>query len=180
MATKQHDWACWSELRVGDPAAQYAFWETLAKRQGWTVAFAEHVFTEYRKFLYLALTSPHPIAAPPPIQAAWDLHRELPSWRELPEAAEIELRLNRPASTEETRAAYTQAFGTYPPESIWAARVRKPARRRPWWLGSSVIGLIAVIVGTVLGFVLPSEWELPALLAWGVAVIICMNRPQWH
>ena len=37
MATKQHDWACWSELRVGDPAAQYAFWETLAKRQGWTV-----------------------------------------------------------------------------------------------------------------------------------------------
>ena len=53
MATKQHDWACWSELRVGDPAAQYAFWETLAKRQGWTVAFAEHVFTEYRKFLYV-------------------------------------------------------------------------------------------------------------------------------
>ena len=131
IMTKQHDWANWSQLRVGSPTEQYAFWQTLAQRQGWTIAFAENVFEEYRKFLYLALTSTHPIAPPPPIRAAWDLHRELPSWRELAEANEIEQRLSQPASPEGTRAAYLAAFSAYPPESIWAARPR-PVESRSW------------------------------------------------
>ncbi len=130
--TKQHDWAVWSKLRVGNPTEQYAFWRTLAQRQGWTLAFAENVFEEYRKFLYLALTSPVPIAPPPPIRAAWDLHRELPTWRELPEAGEIEQSLSQPASPEGTRAAYLAAFSTYPPESIWEARLRRAEASRSW------------------------------------------------
>ncbi|MBY0503260.1 MAG: hypothetical protein K2X03_05100 [Bryobacteraceae bacterium] len=135
---EEQTWPHWAELRVGDAAAQYAFWDTLAKRQGWTIAFAENVFGEYRKWLFLVLTAPSPVAPPPPIRAVWDLHRELPSWRTLPESAEIERRV--PMSNpdlEQTRAFYTGAFGTYPPESIWPARTR-PGKRRSGlaaWLG---------------------------------------------
>ena len=151
IMTKQHDWANWSELRVGNPTEQYAFWQTLAQRQGWTVAFAEHVFEEYRKFLYLALTSPCPVVPPPPIKAALDLHRELPSWRELPESAEIERRLSKPASPEETRHAYIAAFGAYPPESIWAARPR-PVESRGWSQRLLPMGSLAALSAVLAGF----------------------------
>ena len=150
--TKQHNWANWSKLRVGNPTEQYAFWKTLAQRQGWTLAFAENVFEEYRKFLYLALTSPAPIAPPPPIRAAWDLHRELPTWRELPEAAEIEQRLSQPASPEGTRAAYLATFSAYPPESIWEARPRPVEAARSWGQRLSPLSSLAILSATLTGF----------------------------
>lgn len=155
--TKQHEWANWSQLRVGNPTEQCAFWRTLAQRQGWTVAFAENVFEEYRKFLYLALTSPVPIAPPPPIRAAWDLHRELATWRELAEAGEIEQRLGQPASAEGTRAAYLAAFRAYPPESIWAVRPRT-VESRSWGLRLLPMGSLAVL-GAALASFLPNRGQ---------------------
>ena len=149
--TKQHDWANWSQLRVGNPTEQYAFWRTLAQRQGWTLAFAENVFEEYTRFLYLALTSPVPVAPPPPIRAAWDLHRELPSWRKLAEANEIEQRVSQPASPEETRAAYVAAFSTYPPESIWAVRPR-PIEARSWGLHLLPMDSLAALRAAIAAF----------------------------
>jgi len=133
--TQPQSWARWSDLRIGDATAQYAFWETLARRQGWTVAFAETVFSEYRKFLHLTLTAPHPVAPPAPIKAAWDLHRELPEWRQLPEADEIERRLSgcefaNPSAVEQTRLLYALTYGRYPPESIWPARAKRLKRRK--------------------------------------------------
>ena len=106
------------------------FCETLAKRQGWTVAFAEIVFLEYRKFLFLTLTAPQAMTPPAPVQAALDLHRESPEWSALPEAAEIEQRLrggdaSKRAGVEAARRLYALTFGQDPPESIWPARVRR-------------------------------------------------------
>ena len=155
--TKQHDWANWSQLRVGNPVEQYAFWQTLAQRQGWTIAFAENVFEEYRKFLYLALTSPVPIAPPPPIRAAWDLHRELSTWRELAESTEIERRLSQPASPEDTRAAYLATFSAYPPESIWEARPR-PVESRSWGLRLWPMGSLAALSAALASF-LPNRGQ---------------------
>ncbi len=153
----------WAELRVGDAEAQYAFWETLARRQGWTVAFAETVFSEYRKFLHLTLTAPHPVAPPAPIKAAWDLHRELPAWRELPEADEIERRLQgcefaNPAAVEQTRLLYALTYGRYPPESIWPARAKRLKRRKK---PSAMVWALCA-VGVVLAVWLPG-----ALGHWG-------------
>ena len=150
--TKQHDWANWSQLRVGNPVEQYAFWQTLAQRQGWTIAFAENVFEEYRKFLYLALTSPVPIAPPPPIRAAWDLHRELSTWRELAESGEIERRLSQSASPDGTRAAYLAAFSAYPPESIWQARPRRAEPSRSWGHRFSLWSSLTVLSTTLAAF----------------------------
>lgn len=163
---------------MGDTAAQSAFWKTLAKRQGWTLAFSEHVFDEYRKFLYLALTSECPITAPPPIRAAWDLHRELPSWYDLPEAAEIERRLGAGGSLVETRTAYTLAFGQYPPESIWPNRRRpKAAARRPAE-GLVAAALLAVAVTGLLALVLPMALVVPAALGLGLAVLAFQPERQ--
>lgn len=178
MGTKEQSWAAWADLKVGDAATQAAFCETLAKRQGWTVAFAEHVFHEYRKFLYLALTSTCPVTAPPPIRAVWDLHRELPSWRTLPEAGEIERRPSRGGSLEETHTAYTLAFGQYPPESIWPNRPRSPARARPPAVRRIAMALLACAVTALLALALPLALVLPAALGLGLAVLAFQPRPR--
>jgi len=162
-------WARWSDLRIGDATAQYAFWETLARRQGWTVAFAETVFSEYRKFLHLTLTAPHPVAPPAPIKAAWDLHRELPEWRQLPEADEIERRLSgcefaNPSAVEQTRLLYALTYGRYPPESIWPARAKRLKRRKK---PSAMVWALCA-VGVVLAVWLPEPWGTGAGAAAGM------------
>lgn len=159
MDTQEQSWARWSELRIGDARAQYNFWETLAKRQGWTVAFAETVFWEYRKFLHLTLTAPHPVTPPAPIKAAWDLHRELAAWRELPEAGEIERRLRgsefaNPAAVDQTRHLYALTFGRYPPESVWPTRAKTLKRRRK---PSAMVWALAAL-GVALVVWLPEPW----------------------
>ncbi len=163
---------------VGDATEQSAFWQTLAKRQGWTLSFSEHVFDEYRKFLYLALTSEWAITAPPPIRAAWDLHRELPSWRNLPEAVEIERRLSASGSLEETRTAYTVTFGQYPPESIWPNRTRPQKRSSGRGAHRIAIGLIAATITGLLAVVLPMALVLPAALGLALAVLAFRSEPS--
>jgi len=167
--TQPQSWARWSDLRIGDATAQYAFWETLARRQGWTVAFAETVFSEYRKFLHLTLTAPHPVAPPAPIKAAWDLHRELPEWRQLPEADEIERRLSgcefaNPSAVEQTRLLYALTYGRYPPESIWPARAKRLKRRKK---PSAMVWALCA-VGVVLAVWLPEPWGTGAGAAAGM------------
>lgn len=169
MDTQPQSWARWSDLRIGDATAQYAFWETLARRQGWTVAFAETVFSEYRKFLHLTLTAPHPVAPPAPIKAAWDLHRELPEWRQLPEADEIERRLSgcefaNPSAVEQTRLLYALTYGRYPPESIWPARAKRLKRRKK---PSAMVWALCA-VGVVLAVWLPEPWGTGAGAAAGM------------
>jgi len=160
------NWERWSELQVGAPSEQYAFWESLAKREGWTVAFAETVFHEYRKFLYLVLSSGHPVLSPPPIRAALRLHQSLSSWRTLPEASELESRLGRTGTVEETCAAYIQAFGAYPPESIWPRRFRStpPPKQtaRHFGLSALVIGAM----GAIWSDLVPGVMITPVPLHW--------------
>ncbi len=180
MDTQEQPWARWSGLQVGDAGAQIAFWETLAKRQGWTIAFAENVFLEYRKFLFLVLTTPTAVTPPAPVKAAWDLHRELPSWRALPEAPEIERRIQaceplNPTALEQTRILYALTFGTYPPESIWPARTGrsgpKLTRKR-----RALVQVLLGLVGISLAIWLPEPWGILAGLA---AALLIWLIPNW-
>ncbi len=163
---------------MGDPSTQSDYVETLARQQGWSVEFARHVFDEYRRFLFLATSSTRRLATPAPIQAAWDLHRGLPSWRELPECRDIEKRLDRPGTIDDARVAYVETFGRYPPESIWPQRER-PAptpNRKAGHL--ALTGLVLGTLGAIWSDLLPGAFITPTLLLVGGIVFTCMRA--WH
>jgi hypothetical protein len=53
----------WDQLLAFDldGTAEFSFSQRLARDNGWSVAFAQRVALEYKKFLYLAATCGHPV-----------------------------------------------------------------------------------------------------------------------
>ncbi|MBC7807607.1 MAG: hypothetical protein H7145_15850 [Akkermansiaceae bacterium] len=54
--------------------ATFPFSAKLCSDNGWTRHYTRRVLAEYRRFLFLAATSGHPVAPPDPIDQAWHLH----------------------------------------------------------------------------------------------------------
>ncbi|WP_421854660.1 glycine-rich domain-containing protein [Novosphingobium sp.] len=67
-------WALLCTYEVGPAAADLSFVQRLARENGWTDAHAARVFEEYRRFLYLAVTAPHPVTPSDAVDQAWHLH----------------------------------------------------------------------------------------------------------
>lgn len=63
-----------SVFQVGDDQMHQSFIERLAREQGWSLKFARNAFEEYRKFLYLAMTSGHPVTPSKVVYEVWHLH----------------------------------------------------------------------------------------------------------
>ncbi len=59
---------------LDEPEALLPFTSRLAREQGWTHAFAGRVVREYRRFLYLAMASGHPVTPSEEVDQAWHLH----------------------------------------------------------------------------------------------------------
>ena len=73
-ATASPLWQALSTYEVGPIDADLSFTQRLARENGWSPAHAARVFEEYRRFLYLACTAPHPVTPSDAVDQAWHLH----------------------------------------------------------------------------------------------------------
>lgn len=160
----------WQRLvafQFDDPAAALTFTQRLARENGRTVGFANQVVDEYRRFLFLAMTSEHEVTPSDEVDQAWHLHLTYSRsyWQELCE--EI---LGKPLHHGPTRGgksdgskfrqlyvqtleSYRQAFGQEPPQEIWPdveARFTNPGR--------------FVRVDRAKSWVIPKPWHVLKLL----------------
>ena len=59
---------------VGPEDAALSFAARLARENGWTLAAAERVIGEYKRFCYLAVRAGHPVTPSDAVDQAWHLH----------------------------------------------------------------------------------------------------------
>jgi hypothetical protein len=129
-------------MRIEEPDAGRSFEQALAEEEGWSLARAEAVAAEYRRFLYLAATSDAELTPSRAIDKAWHLHLTYTRhyWEVLCGAIIGRPLHHRPSpggaiETERFRrqyedmlARYEAEFGAPPPPAVWPRR--SPARRR--------------------------------------------------
>ena len=113
--------------------ARLPFSRRLARENGWSVEFAERVVSEYKRFVYLAMTAGHPVTPSDEIDQAWHLHLAYTRhyWDEM--CGEILKQPLHHGPTLGGRAesakyndwytrtleSYEAAFGQRPPQDIW-------------------------------------------------------------
>jgi hypothetical protein len=61
-------------LALDDESAQFKFSDRLARENGWSQSFAGEAIGEYKKFVYLAATSPTPVTPSDIVDQVWHLH----------------------------------------------------------------------------------------------------------
>ncbi len=161
------------------PHASFPFTARLAHENGWTLAHARRVVTEYKRFVFLALTAPHIACPSEDVDQAWHLHLTYTEsyWKHF--CGEV---LQRPLHHHPTQggaaegvkfrqlytqtlASYVRAFAEMPPRDIWpdvATRFHDPAHARrvntldhwvipkPRWLTLPRLGLAALVVTVAL------------------------------
>jgi hypothetical protein len=67
----------WSKLdnySINNPDDALTFSQRLARENGWTESYTERVITEYKKFIFLCVISPHPVTPSDEVDQAWHLH----------------------------------------------------------------------------------------------------------
>ncbi len=62
------------DFQPDDPQAQFPFTARLAKEQGWSLAYAGRVVSEYKRFMALAVSAGHPVTPSEAVDQAWHLH----------------------------------------------------------------------------------------------------------
>ena len=67
-------WLAISRHSIGDPGTAPTFAERLARANGWSLAKAERVVTEYKRFCFLAVTAGHVVTPSDAVDQAWHLH----------------------------------------------------------------------------------------------------------
>jgi hypothetical protein len=162
-------WTLLSDMRIEEPGAR-SFEQALAEEQGWSLARAGEVSAEYRRFLYLAATSPELVTPSVAVDRAWHLHltysrhywevlcREIlgrPLHHDPGDGGEADAARHR-AQYQATLRRYRETFGEPPPLSVWprpdrpqAPRPERSQPKRPWRrLADSILAkaLVAVMV----------------------------------
>lgn len=140
-------WDRLSFYRIGPEDAALSFAQRLARENGWSLAEAERVIGEYKRFCYLAVTTRHPVTPSDAVDQAWHLHLTYTRdyWdRFCPEILGMALHHGPTAGGSheqqryfeqyaDTLKSYETAFGT-PPADLWpdAARrlIEDPRARR--------------------------------------------------
>lgn len=126
-------WLKLKAFRVGSDDSALSFIDRLARENRWSKGYAERVFEEYLKFVYLAALGPNPVTPSDQVDQVWHLHLCYSDsyWREL--CGEIlgqQLHhgpTNGGAAEGErfkgqydyTLARYEEVFGMLPPIDIW-------------------------------------------------------------
>lgn len=132
-------WDTISACRIGPADPIFPFEARLARENGWTLDHARRVVGEYRRFCFLAITSPDQATPSDAVDQAWHLHLTYSRdyWdRFCPHI------LGRPLHHEPTRGGpaeqgrffdqyartlrrYEQIFGEAPPTDIWPDAARR-------------------------------------------------------
>jgi uncharacterized protein (TIGR04222 family) len=130
--------------RFDPPGARLGFAAKLAQDQGWSLAKAERVEAEYRRFLYLAITAPHLVCPSEAVDQAWHQHLldTRRYWLEFcpqvlgqplhhspSRGGPEELQRHR-EGYERTLASYRASFGEAPPSDLWPPPQRRFAAPR--------------------------------------------------
>lgn len=124
---------------IGPPDASLTFEARLARENRWSLAHAERVIGEYKRFCYLALTAGHEVTPSDAVDQAWHLHLTYSRdyWQTFcadvlqadlhhgPTAGGPAERARFYHQYAATLAAYEAAFGEAPPADVWP-----PAHRR--------------------------------------------------
>ncbi|WP_208419982.1 glycine-rich domain-containing protein [Paraflavitalea devenefica] len=132
----------WSKLESyspDNPNDALTFSQRLARENGWPPFFTERVVTEYKKFLFLCMISPHPVTPSDEVDQAWHLHLVYTKsyWNDLcknilgkdlhhtPTEGGPAERDKFISYYESTLQLYRDKFGYAPPDDIWP-----PANKR--------------------------------------------------
>lgn len=160
-----------------EPGVVFPFSARLARENGWTRPFAERVVEEYRRFVYLAVTSGHPVTPSVQVDQAWHLHLTYTRsyWDEM--CGRV---LGRPLHHGPTRGgraegdkfvdwyartldSYRSAFGHAPPPDLWppsgerfarAARIRQVSGATHWIIPKPRLRGRALATAVALGALL--------------------------
>lgn len=67
-------WTALSRYQIGPEDAQLGFAARLARENGWSLAEADRVLEEYKRFCFLAVTADHPVTPSDQVDQVWHLH----------------------------------------------------------------------------------------------------------
>lgn len=109
------------------------FERRLCREQGWSSRFTARVIAEYRRFLVLSASAPHPVSPSKIVDEAWHLHllHTKEYWETFcpkvlgkalhhtPARADKEDKLQHAQWYAQTIEAYQTRFGELPPRDIW-------------------------------------------------------------
>lgn len=167
-------------FEVDDPGCALTFASRLAHAHGWSVAYAERVVTEYKRFVFLCMTGTAPCCPSEDVDAAWHLHLTYsrsywdrfcgsvlrrPLHHEPSRGGYEEARKHR-GMYAATLAAYRRAFGTEPPTDIWpqvSDRFGPKARRQ--------------VVSTAAHWIIPKKATWRALQWTAVLAMAALALP---
>lgn len=136
------DEALWQRLadhEIGPADASLSFAARLARENRWSLAHAERVIGEYKRFCYLAMTAGQEVTPSDAVDQAWHLHLTYSRdyWQVFcPQGlgADLHHGPTRGGPVERDRfyrqyaatlAAYEAAFGEAPPGDIWPGAHRR-------------------------------------------------------
>lgn len=132
----------WNQLQtftVDKGHEQLSFSARLARENQWSLAYAEQVFQEYLRFLFLACVADHPVTPSEDVDQAWHLHLcySKSYWKDLcQETLQRPLHHNPTAGGpsegakyrdqyQKTLDSYQSHFGQTPPSSIWPSVIQR-------------------------------------------------------
>ncbi|MDX2042241.1 MAG: hypothetical protein SF097_13385 [Acidobacteriota bacterium] len=67
-------WQTLKEFSVGESGAQLSFVKRLARENCWSHSYAQRVFDEYKRFVFLAMVAGHKVTPSDEVDQAWHLH----------------------------------------------------------------------------------------------------------
>ncbi len=119
--------------------AKLSFCQRLARENGWSLAFAERVIYEYKRFIYLVAIAPHEVTPSDQVDQAWHLHLTYTHsyWHDLCEGilgfslhhhptlggAREQKRFHQQYN--KTLALYRDTYGEAPPVTIWPSASKR-------------------------------------------------------
>ena len=130
-------WLALSPYSIGKPGMRPTFRERLARENGWSLAQAERVIAEYKRFCFLAVTAGHEVTPSDAVDQAWHLHltysrdyweRFCPSVLGRPlhhEPGGADERHRHFEQYAETLKSYERVFGHSAPADLWPAAARR-------------------------------------------------------
>jgi hypothetical protein len=134
MNALRHDlWRRLTLYSLDDIDAQLPFSKRLARDNNWTLDYAKRVMEEYKKFVFLALTSNHPVTPSDEIDQVWHLHLVYTEnyWDNFCDKVLHQKLHHSPTKGgreegkkfhrwyAQTKTAYRDAFDCEPPDDIW-------------------------------------------------------------
>ena len=173
------------EFDEATPALTFA--DRLARENGWSVAYAERVAREYKRFAILAIVAGHPVTPSEDVDQAWHLHLTYTRsyWDRFCQATLRSPLHHNPTEGGVTEHAkffewYTNTLSTYqqiwherPPNDIWPSPTQRFARAGAGrWIDPSAYWLIPRLR------VHPLRWRPYALSLVLLVVAILGCRPQ--